>query len=102
MFASNGAPPPADAVTLPRRAGRHPLDLFKTTCTPAGVAAGLCDTEIQTVAAAMPAGSYLTYFHEPEDDTTGTQFVAAFIRVYQKAKQTNGFNKAVPVHMSYQ
>ncbi|MBG0568024.1 hypothetical protein [Actinoplanes aureus] len=72
------------------------------TCTPVAVAAGSCDTEIQNIAAAMPAGIFLTYFHEPENDMTGTQFVPAFKRVYALAKALNPALNVVPIYMSYQ
>jgi hypothetical protein len=75
---------------------------FKTSCTPAAVALGTCDGEIQAIAAAMPSGSFLTYFHEPEDDMTGVLFVNAFKRVYQQAKAVNAAITIVPVYMSYQ
>jgi hypothetical protein len=50
----------------------------------------------------MPAGSFLTYFHEPEDDMTGVQFVNAFKRVYTKTKAVSAAVNVVPVHMAYQ
>ncbi|WP_433064971.1 hypothetical protein [Dactylosporangium sp. CS-033363] len=102
VFTANGSPPPADAVNCQLLQGGKLWYSFKTSCTPPGVAAGLCDGEIATIAAAMPPGSYLTYFHEPEDDMTGVQFVAAFTRVYLLAKLTNPAVSVVPVYMSYQ
>jgi hypothetical protein len=102
VFTSGGSAPPADAVNCHQAHGAVLWYSFKTTCTPTGVAAGSCDAQIQTIASAMPAGSYLTYFHEPEDDMTGVQFVNAFIRVYQQAKAVNTAIQVVPVHMSYQ
>ncbi|MFG1992023.1 hypothetical protein ACGFJ7_18800 [Actinoplanes sp. NPDC048988] len=102
VFASAGQLPPADAVNCHTAYGAVLWFSFKTSCTPVAVAAGGCDTEIQNIAAAMPAGAYLTYFHEPEDDMTGTQFVAAFSRVYVVAKAVNASISIVPIHMSYQ
>jgi hypothetical protein len=102
VFASAGQLPPADAVTCHTTYGATLWYSFKTSCTPAVVAAGGCDTEIQNIAAAMPPGSFLTYFHEPEDDMTGTQFVAAFVHVYTAAKAVNAAVTIVPIHMSYQ
>lgn len=102
VFASAGQLPPADAITCQNTYGGKLWYSFKTSCTPVAVAAGSCDTEIQNIAAAMPANSFLTYFHEPEDDMTGTQFVAAFIRVYQVARAVNATVNIVPIHMSYQ
>jgi hypothetical protein len=102
VFTSAGALPPADAVNCQVQQGAVLWYSFKTSCTPTAVAAGSCDAQIQAVAAAMPAGSVLTYFHEPEDDMTGVQFVNAFKRVYQKAKAVNPAVTIVPVHMAYQ
>ncbi|GAA0523216.1 hypothetical protein Ade02nite_96410 [Paractinoplanes deccanensis] len=102
VFASAGQLPPSDAVSCHTTYGATLWFSFKTSCTPVAVAAGGCDTEIQNIAAAMPAGSFLTYFHEPEDDMTGTQFVAAFSRVYVVAKAVNAAVTIAPIHMSYQ
>ena len=102
VFASAGQLPPADAVTCHTTYGAKLWFSFKTSCLPTVVATGGCDTEIANIASAMPAGSILTYFHEPENDMTGTQFVAAFTRAYQVAKAVNGAIDMVPVHMSYQ
>jgi hypothetical protein len=102
VFTSAGALPPADALSCQQQQGAVLWYSFKTSCTPTAVAAGSCDAQIQAIAAAMPAGSYLTYFHEPEDDMTGVQFVNAFKRVYQQVKAVNAAVKVVPVHMSYQ
>ncbi|GAB2627051.1 hypothetical protein Aab01nite_80160 [Paractinoplanes abujensis] len=102
VFASAGQVPPADAIDCHTMFGATLWYSFKTSCAPVSVAAGLCDTEIQNIALAMPPGSLLTYFHEPEDDMTGTQFVNAFIRAYQVAKAVNAAVSVVPVHMSYQ
>jgi hypothetical protein len=102
VFASAGQVPSADAITCQTTHGGTLWYSFKTSCTPVAVAAGSCDTEIYNIAAAMPDNSFLTYFHEPEDDMTGTQFVAAFTRVYLLAKPINATVAIVPVHMSYQ
>jgi hypothetical protein len=102
VFASAGQLPPADALTCHNTYGATIWYSFKTSCTPAAVAAGGCDTEIQNIAAAMPANSYLTYNHEPENDMTGVQFVAAFQHVYLVAKAANPAVNVVPIYMSYQ
>ncbi|NMO54063.1 hypothetical protein HH310_23125 [Actinoplanes sp. TBRC 11911] len=102
VFASAGQLPPADALTCHNTYGGTLWYSFKTTCTPTAVASGGCDTQIQNIAAAMPAGSYLTYHHEPENDMTGVQFVAAFQHVYQVAKAANAAVNIVPIYMSYQ
>jgi hypothetical protein len=102
VFTSAGALPPADALTCQQTYGATLWYSFKSTCTPVAVAAGSCDSQIQSIASAMPAGSYLTYYHEPEDDMTGVQFVNAFKRVYTKSKAVNAAVNVVPVHMAYQ
>jgi hypothetical protein len=102
VFASAGQLPPNDALNCHNNNGAVLWFSFKTSCTPTAVAAGSCDTEIQNIAAAMPANSYLTYFHEPEDDMTGVQFVAAFSRAYTVAKTINPSLNVVPIYMSYQ
>src|ERR1700761_5087012 len=66
VVASAGQLPPADALTCQSTYGATLWYSYKTSCTPAGVVAGSCDTEIHNIAAAMPAGSFLTYNHEPE------------------------------------
>ena len=100
VFTATGATPPADAVTCHTTHGAVLWYSFKTSCSPTAVAAGTCDGEIQAIAAAMPSGGYLTYYHEPEDDMTGVQFVAAFTRVYQVARAVNASVRIVPVHMN--
>ncbi|MEU4237559.1 hypothetical protein [Actinoplanes sp. NPDC026619] len=102
VFASAGQLPNADALSCHNSQGAALWYSFKTSCTPTAVAAGSCDTEIQNIATAMPAGSYLTYNHEPENDMTGVQFVAAFQRVYTVAKAANPAVNVIPIYMSYQ
>ena len=102
VFTAAGAVPPADAVNCQNNQAAKLWYSFKTSCTPTAVSAGSCDGEIRAIAAAMPAGSILTYYHEPEDDMTGVQFVGAFTRVYQQAKAVNAAISVVPVYMSYQ
>jgi hypothetical protein len=102
VFASAAQLPNADAVNCHNNQGAVLWYSFKTTCTPVAVAAGSCDSEIQAIAAAMPAGSVLTYYHEPEDDMTGVQFVTAFKHVYQQVKTVTTAVNVVPVHMAYQ
>ncbi|MET0424312.1 MAG: hypothetical protein ABW046_10570 [Actinoplanes sp.] len=102
VFTATGATPPADAINCHQQQGAVLWYSFKTSCTPTAVAVGTCDTEIQAIATAMPAGSILTYYHEPEDDMTGVQFVNAFKRVYTKVKAIKTTVDVVPVHMAYQ
>jgi hypothetical protein len=102
VFANAGQLPPADALTCHNTNGALLWYSFKTSCTPTGVAAGSCDTEIQNIATAMPANGYLTYHHEPENDMTGVQFVAAFQRAYLVAKAANPALTVVPIYMAYQ
>lgn len=102
VFASAAQLPPADALNCHTGNGATLWFSFKTTCTPVAVAAGTCDTEITNIASAMPANSFLTYNHEPENDMTGVQFVNAFKRVYSIAKAVNPSVNVVPIYMSYQ
>jgi hypothetical protein len=102
VLTSAGALPPADAINCQTVQGATLWYSFKTSCTPVAVALGTCDGEIQAIAAAMPSGSFLTYFHEPEDDMTGVLFVNAFKHVYQQAKAVNTAINIVPLYMSYQ
>ena len=102
VFTAGGAPPAADAVSCQTTHGGVLWYSFKTSCNPTAVAVGSCDSEIRRIAGEMPAGSYLTYYHEPEDDMTGVQFVNAFKRVYVQAKAINSAVSVVPVNMSYQ
>ncbi len=68
----------------------------------AGVAAGRYDATIRSLAGSMPAGSYLTMYHEPEDNMTGTQFVAMFRRFYSVAKGANPALSIGYAAMAYQ
>ena len=102
VFSSTGALPPADAVTCQTQQGATLWYSFKTSCTPVNVYYGYCDAEIMNIANAMPQNSYLTYYHEPENDMTGVQFVNAFMRVYWIAKYYNPSLNIIPVYMGYQ
>jgi hypothetical protein len=58
----------------------------------AGVAAvtkGEYDSEIAALAASIPAGSYFTMYHEPENNMDGPTFVAMFKQFYKVAKGAN-------------
>lgn len=68
----------------------------------AGVAAGRYDAEIRTLAATIPAGSYFTMYHEPEDNMAGPKFVAMFRHFYQVAKSANSHIQIGYVAMAYQ
>ncbi|MEU7906557.1 hypothetical protein [Actinoplanes sp. NPDC049118] len=102
VFANKGQLPPPDAIDCQHEYGARLWYSFKTSCTPVAVAAGYCDGEILSVAAAMPEDGILTYFHEPEDDMTGVRFVRAFKRVYHLAKAINPAIDVVPVYMGFQ
>jgi len=69
---------------------------------PAAIAAGTHDAEIRSLASSMPAGTYLTMYHEPEDNMTGAQFVAMFKRFYSVAKAANAGVTIGYVAMAYQ
>jgi hypothetical protein len=68
----------------------------------AGVASGKYDATIRSLAASMPAGSYLTMYHEPEENMTGKQFVAMFKQFYKVAKAANPKLTIGYVAMAYQ
>lgn len=69
----------------------------------AGTAAGRYDTQITTWATSVPPhiGLYATVWHEPEDDLTGSQFVAMYRHVYAVVKAVNPSISFGPVHMAY-
>lgn len=69
-----------------------------------GVADGDYDDEIRRLAASFPKDhtTYLTMYHEPEENLTGAQFVAMFRRFYKVVKAANPKIKVGTVHMSYQ
>jgi hypothetical protein len=68
----------------------------------AGVAAGKYDSEIAALAATIPAGSYFTMYHEPEDNMTGPQFTAMFRQFYKIAKGANSKISIGYVAMAFQ
>lgn len=69
-----------------------------------GVADGLYDTQIRSLAASFPRDhtTYLTMYHEPENDMSGARFVRMFRHFYQVVKAANPKIKVGTVHMSYQ
>ena len=72
--------------------------------TISGVAKGLYDSDITSLAKSFPTDhtTYLTMYHEPENDMTGPQFVSLFRHFYTKVKAANPHIKVGTVHMSYQ
>jgi hypothetical protein len=74
-----------------------PSDNNPTTVTNGGN-----DTLITSLAASLPSGSYLTCFHEPENDMAGTTFVPMFQHFYTVAKAANPNILVGPVYMTYQ
>jgi hypothetical protein len=71
--------------------------------TISGVAAGTYDAKLKSLAKSFPTDhtTYLTMYHEPENDMTGPQFVAMFRRFYKVVKGANPSIKVGTVHMSY-
>lgn len=63
---------------------------------------GSDNSKIASLAKSMPAGSYLTAWHEPENDMTGAQYVAMFQNFYSVAKAANPNIKIGNVYMTYQ
>jgi hypothetical protein len=68
----------------------------------AGVAAGTYNAQITTLAASIPAGSYFTMWHEPENDMSATDFVAMFQKFYTVAKAANANITIGYIAMAYQ
>ncbi len=70
----------------------------------AGVTSGRYDAQIRALAATIPAGSYFTMYHEPEDNfkTNAAKFVAMFRHFYQVAKAANSRIQIGYVAMAYQ
>jgi len=69
-----------------------------------GVAKGTYDTTIRSLAASFPTDhtTYLTMYHEPENDMGGPTFVKLFRHFYQVAKAANPHIQIGYVAMSYQ
>jgi hypothetical protein len=71
--------------------------------TISGVAAGQYDTKLKSLAKSFPTDhtTYLTMYHEPENDMTGAQFVSMFRHFYKVVKAANPHILVGTVHMSY-
>lgn len=72
-----------------------------------GAATGTSDAAFTTLAAAMPAGSYLIFYHEPENDVaqgsfTATQWVQAQQHFYDACKAGNPNVIVGQSHMAFQ
>lgn len=63
---------------------------------------GSDDAKIASLAKSMPAGSYLTAWHEPENDMTAAQYVAMFRNFYAVAKGANPNIEVGNIYMTYQ
>lgn len=63
---------------------------------------GSDDDAIASLARSLPAGSYLTAWHEPENDMSASAYVAMFRNFYQVAKAANPSIYVGNVYMSYQ
>ena len=66
-----------------------------------GAAAGRYDRRIAAWARTVPAGTFATSFHEPENDMTGPEFVAFQRHVYEVVKDANPGIRWGPVYMAY-
>lgn len=67
-----------------------------------GVIQGHYDARITVLCASMPAGSYLTMYHEPENDMPGQTFSAMFTRFHSVCKAANSKIFVGYVSMAYQ
>lgn len=63
---------------------------------------GRDDNKIASLARSLPTGSYLTAWHEPENNMTAAQYVAMFRNFYTVAKQANPSINVGNVYMTYQ
>ncbi|WP_394850063.1 hypothetical protein LZC95_21710 [Pendulispora brunnea] len=69
-----------------------------------GVAKGKYDDDIRSLAASFPTDhtTYLTMYHEPENDMDGPTFVDLFRHFYKVVKEANSHIQVGYVAMSYQ
>jgi hypothetical protein len=63
---------------------------------------GADNDKITSLAKSLPAGTYLTAWHEPENDMTAAQYVAMFKNFYKVAKTANSTIYVGNVYMTYQ
>jgi hypothetical protein len=95
LAASSGASDAANGLT----------PCISVKSDPATTASGSFDATITTLAASMPAGSYLIWHHEPENDMPGAGtggFTPASIHFYDVAKAANPNLLIGPSYMAYQ
>jgi hypothetical protein len=92
LAASSGASDAANGLT----------PCISVKSDPATTASGSFDATITTLAASMPAGSYLIWHHEPENDMAGTLFTPASQHFYDVAKAANPNLLIGPSYMAYQ
>ena len=69
---------------------------------PSFTAVGSDDARIASLARSLSPGSYLTAWHEPENDMSAGQYVAMFRNFYLVAKAANPAVKVGNVYMTYQ
>jgi hypothetical protein len=67
----------------------------------AGAIAGRYDRAVAAWARTVPAGTYATAYHEPENDMTAAKFVALQQHLYVVVKGANPAIKWGPVYMAY-
>lgn len=77
------------------------LSVKPTGQNPANVINGSDDASIASLAASMPAGSYLMCYHEPEENMSGATFVSMQQRFYDVAKAANSNIFIGPAHMGF-
>lgn len=63
---------------------------------------GKDDDKIASLARSLPAGSYLTAWHEPENNMSAAEYVRMFRNFYSVAKQANPAIYVGNVYMTYQ
>lgn len=85
-------------------AGAIPWHSIKGSANPANFANGSHDAWLTQLAAAFPTNfpCFLTIFHEPEADMTGSQFVGMYQHCYSVLKSANPNLQVGPIHGNYQ
>lgn len=81
-------------------AGRTPFVSFKPK--PTEVLAGAWDRYFESAAQVLPNGTFVTVWHEPENDMPGETYIGVYLRAYARLKLINPRLRVGPVNMAYQ
>jgi hypothetical protein len=74
---------------------------FKSNTTIQDLINGVHDAAVRTLVQSLPNGTYLTSYHEPENDMDGDTFVALMDHLYPLVKSINPTIQFGPVYMTY-